>query len=999
MARIATLLTTILVFIALAVPGLAADPKVDLVDIFINRPTATTPLGNTDTLPIIQGGALKKIKPSNLGIVGPAGPAGAPGTTDYNALQNRPTLGNAAAASIGTTPGTVAAGDDMRIVAGGTALQDYSPFYYSLSYYGPIVADATYYRRDQSRRIKIGSTWYIYYTRLDSRATNDMDFTFPPVIAYATAQDELGPWTEQGVALEVGTTGAWDSAVVITPEVVLNGDQIVMFYNGRIVASGAAPNLTALGVATASTSSPGVFTKYAGNPIMAPTGVTSDYNGGRTSDCRVKQLADGSWLMTYKCRSNEVNTGGTINFRVTWARATATAIGFPFAWTQYSGNPFFGRGINGSTPNRVDGFQLDQIGGKWYGQTVESGDPYGNEPPVYGLNSHWYVSDDGISKWKPATVMEGLTSIDAHAISGATNSYGYVFGVEDGDLSYLITNQDDPNHINKMGLHLWLYKRTGNRAEDLPLLNTELLDKTKPLQIEVVQNAKKYVEVTGTSPYNLVQLDSLGRLPAVDGSQLLNVGGGSGGSMTWPNGAGIPFYTSGAAWAGSYNSTTKIPTNYVTNLSGTNTGDQDLSGLVPKTYTVNGHALSGNISVTAADVGALTAESDPKVGSTTTGNLCRGTGTQTSCTDSNTYLTPSSSLDATKLTGTAGVNTTGTAGGLSADISQSRVTGLATSLAGKLDTTAQAADSAELAGVTPTANALTLLSHTFSQMLSDIGAQAAGSYEPTITAGTTAQYLKGDKSFGTLNQAAVAGLTTADAPTFSDVKTSASGNNGFLIRNTDTSFGSTFNSVFSAGGTGNPTLIANWEIAGAQSDASKPSWGINLQINNDKMSFQRAPAGSNTFVQYVQLWSGGGLSLNTATASHTNPGAGNLSVVGTVLSANDIYTQSSSSPSTTGTVTINAATTAHYELTPTGTTTQTIAFSGNPASGKVSFVTLHVATAASGVTTLAWPTPGSTFGWIGPNAGATTLAASKQYEYACRVEPTKVWCGIAGEGY
>ena len=38
-------------------------------------------------------------------------------------------------------------------------------------------------------------------------------------------------------------------------------------------------------------------------------------------------------------------------------------------------------------------------------------------------------------------------------------------------------------------------------------------------------------------------------------------------------------------------------------VSGTNTGDQDLSGLVPKTTTVNGHALSSNVSVTASDVG------------------------------------------------------------------------------------------------------------------------------------------------------------------------------------------------------------------------------------------------------------------------------------------------------------------------------------------------------------------------------------------------------------
>jgi hypothetical protein len=41
----------------------------------------------------------------------------------------------------------------------------------------------------------------------------------------------------------------------------------------------------------------------------------------------------------------------------------------------------------------------------------------------------------------------------------------------------------------------------------------------------------------------------------------------------------------------------------VQNTSGTNSGDQDLSGLVPSTRTVNGHALSANVSVTASDVG------------------------------------------------------------------------------------------------------------------------------------------------------------------------------------------------------------------------------------------------------------------------------------------------------------------------------------------------------------------------------------------------------------
>ena len=39
------------------------------------------------------------------------------------------------------------------------------------------------------------------------------------------------------------------------------------------------------------------------------------------------------------------------------------------------------------------------------------------------------------------------------------------------------------------------------------------------------------------------------------------------------------------------------------NTSGTNTGDQNLIGLVPKTTTVNGHALSTNVTVTQSDIG------------------------------------------------------------------------------------------------------------------------------------------------------------------------------------------------------------------------------------------------------------------------------------------------------------------------------------------------------------------------------------------------------------
>lgn len=65
-----------------------------------------------------------------------------------------------------------------------------------------------------------------------------------------------------------------------------------------------------------------------------------------------------------------------------------------------------------------------------------------------------------------------------------------------------------------------------------------------------------------------------------------------------------------------------------------------------------------------------------------------------------------------------------------------------------------------------------------------IGASDVTGVEPTITAGTTAQYWRGDKSWATLNQAAVSGLTTSDSPTFAGLTspTLILGSTGPLIK-------------------------------------------------------------------------------------------------------------------------------------------------------------------------------------------------------------------------
>lgn len=101
--------------------------------------------------------------------------------------------------------------------------------------------------------------------------------------------------------------------------------------------------------------------------------------------------------------------------------------------------------------------------------------------------------------------------------------------------------------------------------------------------------------------------------------------------------------------------------------SGSNTGDQDLSGLVPNTTTVNGHALSSNVTVTKSDVslGSVTDNAQLKI----TSNLSdlnnavtarTNLGLGTLATQSGTFSGTSSGTntgDQTSVTGNAGTAT------------------------------------------------------------------------------------------------------------------------------------------------------------------------------------------------------------------------------------------------------------------------------------------------------------------------------------------------------
>ncbi len=183
--------------------------------------------------------------------------------------------------------------------------------------------------------------------------------------------------------------------------------------------------------------------------------------------------------------------------------------------------------------------------------------------------------------------------------------------------------------------------------------------------------------VVGSGANDLVQLDSFGNIPAVGGINITALNASNIASGTLAH-ARLPALVSGDIPNNAANTTgtagglsANIAESQVTGLT------SDLASKVPTTTTVNGHALSANVTVSASDL--------------TTGTL------------------PHAQLP-TLLSGDIpnnAANTTGTAGGLSSNITESQVSSLVSDLAGKVQTSTTVNGHALSGNVTVSASDLT----------------------------------------------------------------------------------------------------------------------------------------------------------------------------------------------------------------------------------------------------------------------------------------------------
>lgn len=184
--------------------------------------------------------------------------------------------------------------------------------------------DSIYNRRDNSDVIKVGNTYYVWYTRMNAPITSGYRGT----IWYATSGDEGYTWKEQGMALGLGKEGEFDSHSVFTPNIVVYKGKYYLYYTGVKPTPGNVNNefennsendFTAIGLAVAD-SPDGPFKRVEDNPVLTVSDTADDFDSYRIDDASMLVRDDKIWLF-YKGRSIIDGRAGPGRTKMSVARA------------------------------------------------------------------------------------------------------------------------------------------------------------------------------------------------------------------------------------------------------------------------------------------------------------------------------------------------------------------------------------------------------------------------------------------------------------------------------------------------------------------------------------------------------------------------------------------------------------------------------------------------------------------------------------------------------
>ncbi len=159
-------------------------------------------------------------------------------------------------------------------------------------------------RRDPSSVIKVGDTYYVWYTRTQKR-DEPIDYDknpkmlwtatwYPASIYYATSSDGQ-KWEEQGQAVGTGPEGSYDSRNVLTCNIFVGKDKYYLFYQASGLPYSKIEGGNVIGMSWAE--SPGGPWHRWETPILTPKLITWDANAVHDP---VVLLKDDRYFLYYK---------------------------------------------------------------------------------------------------------------------------------------------------------------------------------------------------------------------------------------------------------------------------------------------------------------------------------------------------------------------------------------------------------------------------------------------------------------------------------------------------------------------------------------------------------------------------------------------------------------------------------------------------------------------------------------------------------------------------
>ena len=173
-------------------------------------------------------------------------------------------------------------------------------------------------RRDPSDVIKVGDSFYVYYTKVFGRSPG-----YWGTIWYATSTDQGHIWKEQGEVLKVGQEGAFDSQATFTPNVIYANGNYYLYYTGVKPTPGNEANefennhttdITAIGVAVSEVPG-GPFKRTSKGPVLEVSIEPEKFDSYRVDDASLL-YRNGLYWLYYKGRSRTHGNAGPRHTRM-----------------------------------------------------------------------------------------------------------------------------------------------------------------------------------------------------------------------------------------------------------------------------------------------------------------------------------------------------------------------------------------------------------------------------------------------------------------------------------------------------------------------------------------------------------------------------------------------------------------------------------------------------------------------------------------------------------